>query len=118
MRYLSTLSFGDAWLDELRARVPGVEVLQVPAEKACDVPDEVWRGVDVLHTSSVLPDLAVATLLRWVQLDTSGVDHVRDTELWRSDLELTTIGGVSPVPLAEYVLFVLLGFAHRLPAML
>ena len=118
MRYLSTLSFPESWLDALRTRVPGVEVLQVTAEKACDVPDEVWRGVDVLHTSAVLPDLAVAERLRWVQLDTSGVDHVRDTAVWDSDLELTTIGGVSPVPLAEYVLFAILGFAHRLPAML
>lgn len=118
LRYVSTLSFDDDWLAELRRRVPGCEVRQVPAEKVADVPDEVWRTVEVLHTSSVLPDPDSAPRLRWVQLDTSGVDHVRDTALWRSDVEITTIGGVSPVPLAEYVLFTILGFAHRLPDML
>ena len=38
--------------------------------------------------------------------------------MWHSDVAITTIGGISPVPLAEYVLFTILGFAHRLPAML
>ncbi|SHF55091.1 Phosphoglycerate dehydrogenase [Jatrophihabitans endophyticus] len=118
MRYLSTLAFPPAWLDELRAAVPGVDVVQLPAASAADVPADVWRGVDALHTSSVLPEPGDAPRLRWVQLDTSGVDHVRDTALWRSDVEITTIGGVSPVPLAQYVLFCILGFAHRLPAML
>ena len=118
VRYLSTLSFADDWLDELRQRVPECEVAQVPAEKAADVADEVWRTVEVLHTSTVLPEPELVPSLRWVQLDTSGADHVRETALWNADVEITTIGGVSPVPLAEYVLFTILGFAHRLPAML
>jgi phosphoglycerate dehydrogenase-like enzyme len=117
VRYLSTLSFADDWLAELRRRVPECEVAQLPADKVADVPDEVWRGVEVLHTSAVFPDPEQAPALRWVQLDTSGVDHVRETALWRSDVEITTIGGVSPVPLAEYVVFTILGFAHRLPQM-
>lgn len=118
VRYLSTLSFADDWLAELRRRVPACEVAQLPADKRTDVPDDVWQTVEVLHTSTVLPGPDAAPALRWVQLDTSGVDHVRDSALWHSDVEITTIGGVSPVPLAEYVLFTILGFAHRLPAML
>jgi phosphoglycerate dehydrogenase-like enzyme len=118
-RYLSTLTFSDEWLDALRERVPGVEVLQIPAEKATGIPVELWQSVDVLHTSAVLPDPADTPRLRWIQLDTSGVDHVRDHAVWTSEhIEICTIGGVSPVPLAQYVLFCLLGFAHRMPAML
>jgi phosphoglycerate dehydrogenase-like enzyme len=94
-------------------------VLQFPAEKASEIPSELWRTVDVLHTSSALPDPTDAPRLRWIQLDTSGVDHVRDLPVWTAEhIEICTIGGVSPVPLAQYVLFCLLGFAHRLPAML
>jgi phosphoglycerate dehydrogenase-like enzyme len=117
-QYLSTLAFPDPWLDELRSRVPQVDIVQVDAQKAEDVPPELWRTVDVLHTSGVFPDPADAPALRWVQLDTSGVDHVRDQAVWNADIDITTIGGISPVPLAQYVLFCILGFAHRLPAML
>ena len=94
VRYLSTLSFADDWLAELRRRVPECEVAQLPADKVSDIPDELWRDVEVLHTSAVLPDPELVPALRWVQLDTSGVDHVRETALWHSDVEITTIGGV------------------------
>ena len=116
VHYLSLLDFDDAWLDGLRAAVPGLEVRQVPsARSAADVPDDVWASVELLHTTSVLPEPGQAPALRCVQLDTSGCDHLRDTWLWRSDVPIATIGGVSPVPLAEYVLLMVLGLAHRLP---
>ncbi|BEP14766.1 D-2-hydroxyacid dehydrogenase [Acidothermaceae bacterium B102] len=118
MRYLSTLGYSTEWLDALRAAVPGLDVQQITADKASDVPDEVWARVDVLHTSTVFPEPAVASRLRWVQLDTSGIDHVRESPQWASPVQITTIGGISPVPLAEYVMFGVLGLAHRLPAML
>lgn len=118
IRYLSTLSFADDWLDAVRAVSADVAVEQIPAEKASDVSDDVWAQVDVLHTSAVLPEPAAAPRLRWVQLDTSGVDHLRDHAMWTAPVEVTTIGGISPVPLAEYAMFAVLGMAHRLPAML
>jgi phosphoglycerate dehydrogenase-like enzyme len=118
VNYLSTLTFDEEWLAALRRRSPGVQVTQLPAERAGDIPDRVWADLDVLHTSTVFPDLTAAPRLRWVQLDTSGVDHLRGTPLWHSDLAITTIGGVSPVPLAEYVMFAVLGSAHHLPALL
>jgi phosphoglycerate dehydrogenase-like enzyme len=118
LRYVSVLGFDDDWLGRLRAAVPGVEVLQYEGAKIEDVPMPVRATMDMLHTSATLPDPDETPALRCVQLDTSGVDHVRDTALWRSPVPITTLGGVSPVPLAEYVLFAILGFAHRLPAML
>jgi phosphoglycerate dehydrogenase-like enzyme len=118
VRYLSTLAFADDWLDVVRAVSPDIVVDQIPAEKPTDVPEDVWAQVDVLHTSTVVPDPAAAPRLRWVQLDTSGVDHLRHQAIWDAPVELTTIGGVSPVPLAEYVMLAVLGMAHRLPAAL
>lgn len=118
VQYLSTLSFSQEWLDELGEVSPLLSIDQISAQKAADVPDEMWRNVEVLHTSTVFPDPAGAPRLTWIQLDTSGADHVQTEPVWRSSVQITTIGGVSPVPLAEYVLFMVLGFAHRLPAML
>lgn len=118
LRYLSTLAFSAEWLAELRNRVPGVVVEQVTADAVEQVPDSLWAEVEVLHTSSALPDPDRAPRLRWVQLDTAGVDHVVGTALWASAVPITSLGGVSAGPLAEFVLFQLLGFAHHLPKLL
>lgn len=115
LRYLSLLDFDDAWLQGLAADVPGVDVRQVKAVDAGDVPDDVWAEVEVLHTTSVLPRPGQAPNLRLIQLDTSGCDHLRTEWVWTSTVPIASIGGVSPVPLAEYVMFMILGFAHRLP---
>lgn len=116
VHYLSTLSFPDWWLDRLRVRHPGLTVTQIHAESPADVPDEVWRRTEILHTGSVFPESAeAAPRLRWVQLDTSGADHLKGTSAWDLPVPLTSIGGISPVPMAEYVMMTLLGLAHRLP---
>lgn len=115
VHYLSTLSFSDAWLDRLRRRHPGLEITQITAEKSADVPDEVWRRTQVLHTSAVFPDAGQAPALEWIQLDTSGADHLKGTPAWDLPVPLTSIGGISPVPMAEYVMMMVLGLAHRLP---
>ncbi|MFE6717050.1 D-2-hydroxyacid dehydrogenase [Streptomyces albidoflavus] len=115
VHYLSTLSFSDAWLDRLRERHPRLEITQITAEKAADIPDEVWRRTRVLHTGAVFPDADQAPALEWIQLDTSGADHLKGTPAWELPVPLTSIGGISPVPMAEYVMMMVLGLAHRLP---
>ncbi len=118
VNYLSTLRFDDQFLRAVESVHDGIEARQLPAESAAEVPAEVWAQVDVLHTYGAFPTSDVAPRLRWIQLDTSGVDHVRRDPIWTSTVPITTIGGVSPVPLAEYVLWAILGTAHRLPALL
>lgn len=118
VHYLSTLRFSDRWLDALRQAAPGVEIRQLTVEDPGQVPADVWAQVDVLHTGSVLPDPRIAPRLRWVQLDTAGIDHLAGHPIWASGAQVTTIGGVSPVPLAEYVIMMVLGVSHRLPDLL
>ncbi len=117
VRYLSTLAFDDDFLDTIRAVSPLVVVEQITADAATDIPDARWAQIDVLHTSSVFPPPGIATSLRWIQLDTSGADHLAAQPVWRSEAAITTLGGVGPVAMAEYVMFSVLGMAHRLPAL-
>jgi phosphoglycerate dehydrogenase-like enzyme len=119
VNYLSTLDFDQDWLDSVAAVSPDVVVRQVTTDSLDAVPAGVLAGVDVLHTSAALPERSRMPRLRWVQLDTSGVDHVVGHPIWDDpDCEITTIGGVSPGPIAEFVQFAILGFAHRLPSLL
>jgi len=115
---LSTMSFPDAWLDRLRAISPRLVVVQHSAATPNAVPPQALRRAEVMYTGAVFPDPALAPRLRWVQLDTSGADHVLHTPLWRSNVALTTLNGVAPPTMAEYALMMMLAFAHHLPAML
>jgi len=110
---LSTMSFPDEWLDRLRAISPRLVVAQHAEASA-----HLLEWADILYTGAVFPDPAQAPRLRWVQLDTAGVDHVVRTPLWRSDVAITTLNGVAPPTMAEYALMMMLAFAHRLPLML
>lgn len=113
---LSTMKFGEDWLGALAGDDARVEILEIPAERADELPSVVLREVEVMYTSLAFPTKKQAPKLRWVQLDTSGADHVRGTPVWENGaVTITSIGGVSPRPMAEYVMAMVLGFAHRLP---
>jgi len=112
------MSFPDELLDRLRAVSPRVEVTQHNAAAVEEVPPSMWERVEVLYTVSAVPDPAQAPRLRWVQLHSAGVDHVLDKPLWHSDVTITTASGIHAPNMAEYVLMMMLAFAHRLPRML
>lgn len=117
--YLSTLNFAPEWLDDLRTLSPQLRVIQHTCASAADIPGDLWREVHVLHTNQVLPHPEQAPNLSWVQLDTSGIDHIVDSAIWRNtSIPVTTIGGVSARWIAEYIVMMLLAFSHRLPDLL
>lgn len=114
---LSTMAFPAGWLDRLRAVSPRLLVTQHSCSDAHEVPASVWERTEVLYSGHVFPDINLAGRLRWLQLDTSGVDHILNTPIWGSDIAVTTLGGVAPSNMAEFVLMMMLGFAHHLPKM-
>ncbi len=95
--------------------MPDADVRQLRTECAGDVPDSVWADTEVLHTHAAIPDPARAPHLRLVQLDTAGVDHLSGHPIWASPVEVSTIGGVSATPMAEYVTMMTLAHHHHLP---
>ncbi len=113
LTYLCTLDLPDPWFAELRERAPEVRVVRAPRGEGLSTSE--LAAVDLLHTGDWLPAASQAPALRCVQLDTSGVDHVRGTWLWTSDVPIATLGGIAPVPMAEYALMAILELAHRMP---
>lgn len=116
---LSTMCFDDDWLAEIAGASPRIVISQHPAATLDELPPAVLARAEVLYTSSCFPTRAQAPSLRWVQLDTSGADHLTATALWgEAGIAVTSIGGVSPRPIAAYVMMMVLSFAHSLPRLL
>jgi phosphoglycerate dehydrogenase-like enzyme len=110
------MTFPEDWLADVASASDRVAVEQVAAATLADVPAAALAAAEVLYTDCAFPTAAQAPRLRWVQLDTSGADHVRRSPLWaRADVVVTSLAGISPRPMGEYVLAMVLGFAHRLP---
>lgn len=117
-----TLDFPTPFLERMAALDPRLVIDHHPVgegdDPAAAVPPEVLRRAEVMYSSMLLPGPDAAPHLRWVQLDTSGIDHVRGSALWERDVTLTTLGGISPAPLAEWVIMMILADAHHLPHLL
>lgn len=111
---LVTLPFPPAFVAAVCAVDPRIVCHHLPGATLDQIPDRLLQQVDVIYTSDVLPGPDRAPRLRWVQLDTSGMDHVAGSPLWDSSCVITTLGGVSPAPLAEWVLMMVLAHAHHL----
>jgi phosphoglycerate dehydrogenase-like enzyme len=114
---LSTMSFPDELLERLRSVSPRLVVRQHNAPSADEVPSHGWGQVEVLYTLLAIPDPSLVPGLRWVQLHSAGANHLVDTWLWGSDVIITTSSGIHATTIAEYVLMMMLAFAHRLRRM-
>ncbi|MFN8476090.1 MAG: D-2-hydroxyacid dehydrogenase [Anaerolineae bacterium] len=118
LNVLVTMNFTDAQLDKLRAVSPRFHVEQRPRGWDKAVGEVLDPNVDILYAANASFSLAQVPQLRWVQLHSAGVEHIANSELWRSDIPITNVSGIHAVPIAEYVWAQILAFAHRLPAML
>lgn len=114
LHVLVTVDFPDSFLERVRAADPRVVLHHHPAGEDAAAPQAALAVAEVLYTNDVLPTPAMAPHLQWVQLDTSGIDHLRSSPLWDSGVTVTTLGGVSPGPLAEWVILMVLAHAHHL----
>jgi phosphoglycerate dehydrogenase-like enzyme len=105
-------------IESLRAVSPRLAVEHKTAEKLEDLGGrEAWQDVEVLYTTGLVPFPDQAPRLRWVQGHFAGVEHLLDHPLLKS-VVLTTASGIHAPAMAEYVLLMMLAFAHRLPRML
>jgi phosphoglycerate dehydrogenase-like enzyme len=94
-------------------------LMHPPGDAAAEaIPAPLWAEVEVLCTQSTLPAPEQAPNLRWVQLHSAGINQVVNKPLYQTDVAFTTASGVHAVPIAEYVLAMMLAWFHRLPLLL
>jgi phosphoglycerate dehydrogenase-like enzyme len=110
VRLLSHL--GDRFADDIERAVPGVEVVPIPLDG--DLPDDV-DGEVLLTLAWGGPNLAAVLDrgVRWVHAVGTGVDRFPLDQI--GDQTLTCSRGASAVPIAEWVLAVMLAFEKLLP---
>ncbi len=101
---------------KLRAVSPRVAVEHRTAETLEELGD-VWQEVEVLYTTKLAPLPEAAPHLRWVQGHFAGVDQFLEHPLLRA-ATLTTSSGIHAPAMAEYVMMMILAFAHHLPRMI
>jgi phosphoglycerate dehydrogenase-like enzyme len=106
----------DPLIEKLRAVSPRL-IVEHRTANTLDELGDVWRGVDVLYTTGLAPSPQTAPDLRWVQGHFAGVDHFLSHPLLRT-ITLTTASGIHAPAMAEYILMMILAFAHRLPRMI
>ncbi len=113
---LTTDTISEAHLQRLRAVSPNIHLEARVARSLDEVPAEVLAAAEVLYLDWLLPTPQHAPNVRWVQGHFAGVDHLWPAPLFQQ-ATLTTASGVHARPIAEYILMMMLAFAHRLPLM-
>jgi phosphoglycerate dehydrogenase-like enzyme len=103
----------DDRLDQVRAAVPGVEIVDA-ADEATAI--ESIGLADAFFGKMTPAILAAATRLRWVQSPTASLEHYLFPALQAHPATLTNMRGIHSKPIAEQVLGYVLGFARNLPA--
>jgi len=70
------------------------------------------------YGAAKLPPLELAPNLRWVQFHSAGIDSVLDSEIWHSDILLTSASGIHAPNMGQYVMAQILAWANRVPSWL
>jgi phosphoglycerate dehydrogenase-like enzyme len=120
---LSVLNLSEKHLARLRAVSPRLVVEQrsLSTEQGYRAnPEEFKRvlspEVEILYGHNAPFDLSLTPDLRWLQVNSAGVDFLRKTPLWHNDeITITSANGIHAIQIAEYVLTMLLAHVHHLP---
>jgi phosphoglycerate dehydrogenase-like enzyme len=115
VKVLALRELTGAQTDQLQAAAPGLNLVSVAPADPASIERALTPDVEVLLTGRGDFSLRQARALRWAQLEMAGVDHLHSTELWQSDLTLTSANGAHIPHTPEFVLAVMLAHAHRLP---
>lgn len=115
---LLTQRFTEAQLERLRKVSPRLDVRQESVhEDREDITPLLTGNEQVIYSFMPPRDLSKAPKLKWVQLHSAGINHLRDHPIWATDIQVTTASGVHAVPIGEFVIAMMLALARKIPKM-
>lgn len=112
---LITVPFSDRLLNKIVAAAPQLQVEQeILSENQW--PEDKSTDAEIYYTTDKLPRPDQAPNLRWVQTHWAGIDRLPETELWSSEVQITTASGIHAPNMGQYVMAQIVSWANRIPA--
>jgi phosphoglycerate dehydrogenase-like enzyme len=116
---LVTIPFSEALINHLAAISPKINLTAISAQKASEIPADVWTRTEVLYTGHILPAVEQVPALRWIQFHFAGIDRYIDEPLFKKpEVQVTTLSGAAAPQMAEHVLAMILALSRKLPALM
>lgn len=110
-----TVDFSEAIMTRLREISPRLNVKKYTSA----VPDNVWSTAEVLYTSRIFPAPEDAPMLRWIQLNSAGLERAMQHPVVKTGaVQVTSASGIHAQQIANYCLMMMLAFNYKLPAMM
>ena len=107
------MDFSDEILNELREISPRLRV----ERHFPDVPQDVIARTEVLYTTGYYPEPEEAPKLRWIQMNTAGMNHALGHSIVRAeDIIVTSTSGIHATNMAHYCLMMMLMFNYQMRA--
>jgi phosphoglycerate dehydrogenase-like enzyme len=108
------------YADEIIERLRDVSPRLTIERHFPEVPDRVWEQTEIACTLGVdLPPPEKAPNLKWIQLNSAGMEHVKDAPLvTEGGVKVTSVSGIHATPLAEYTIGMMLAWEFKLPTMI
>ena len=111
---LITAAFPSQLVDKIRAVSPNLQIEQRTLPNG-RWPEDWTTEAEIYYAYGAVPSLAQAPNLQWVQTHYAGIDSLKTSDLWNSDVLITTASGVHAANMAQYALTQILAWAHRVP---
>jgi phosphoglycerate dehydrogenase-like enzyme len=112
---LITVDFPEKVLERIRAVSPDLKVVVQPTRDADEIEEDLLSEIEILYTTSAVPEPEEVPNLRWLQFHLAGIDHATEKSLVRSEIAVTTLSGAAAPQMAEFALMSILSLGHHLP---
>jgi phosphoglycerate dehydrogenase-like enzyme len=111
---LCTLPFEKTAQQKIRRQVAPYQVRFISVSNSDDVDRGLDPSVEILFTGVAPSRLEQAPALKWVQLNSAGINHVMQSPIYlRKDLALTTARGAYDVAAAEFAIGLMISLTRN-----
>jgi phosphoglycerate dehydrogenase-like enzyme len=107
-------AFAPGLVEKVRAVSSDLTIEQINLAKG-EWPDDRTTTAEIFYATNTAPNPEQAPNLRWIQTHYAGVENLKDTAVWESDILITTASGIHAPNMAQYCMTQILAWAHRVP---
>lgn len=105
------IDFSDEILADLREVSPKLNI----ERHFPDVSDEVIANTEILYTTRYFPEPEHAPMLRWIQLNSAGMNHAFKYRIIQAeDIMVTSASGIHATNMAHYTIMMMLMFNYNM----